>query len=184
MVLALITYFFINVLGSKHYWKDILWPDVPVFLKVPIPLMPFIELISTLTKPFALMIRLFANILAGHIIIMVLMALIFILGGMYGAGMGFGISFISIFMTIFMTALEMLAIILEISYVPAIAAISATIAVFAAAFGIGKIGTSAMEAIARQPEAAANVRSSMIIAGALIEGATLFAIVVCILAVI
>ena len=54
------------------------------------------------------MIRLFANILAGHIIIMVLMALIFILGGMYGAGMGFGISFISIFMTIFMTALEML----------------------------------------------------------------------------
>ncbi|MGP1446898.1 MAG: ATP synthase F0 subunit C [Candidatus Limimorpha sp.] len=77
-----------------------------------------------------------------------------------------------------------LAIILEISYVPAIAAISATIAVFAAAFGIGKIGTSAMEAIARQPEAAANVRSSMIIAGALIEGATLFAIVVCILAVI
>ena len=70
--------------------------------------MPFIELISTLTKPFALMIRLFANILAGHIIIMVLMALIFILGGMYGAGMGFSISFISIFMTIFMTALEML----------------------------------------------------------------------------
>ena len=77
-----------------------------------------------------------------------------------------------------------LAIILEISYVPANAAISATSAVFAAAFGIGKIGTSAMEAIARQPEAAANVRSSMIIAGALIEGATLFAIVVCILAVI
>lgn len=108
MVLALITYFFVNVLGSKHYWKDILWPDVPVFLKVPIPLMPIIELVSTLTKPFALMIRLFANILAGHIIIMVLMALIFILGGMYGAGMGLGISFISIFMTIFMTALEML----------------------------------------------------------------------------
>ncbi len=77
-----------------------------------------------------------------------------------------------------------LAIILEISYVPAIAAISAAIAVFGAAFGIGKIGTSAMEAIARQPETAANVRSSMIIAGALIEGATLFAIVVCVLAVI
>lgn len=107
LVLALITYFFVNAFGTKHYWKDILWPDVPIFLKA-IPLMPIIELISTITKPFALMIRLFANILAGHIIIMVLMALIFIIGGMYGAGMGGAMAIISIFMSIFMTALEML----------------------------------------------------------------------------
>jgi F-type H+-transporting ATPase subunit a len=79
-----------------------------MFLKFPIPLMPIIELLSTLTKPFALMIRLFANILAGHIIIMVLMALIFIIGGMYGAGMGAATSVISIFMMVFMTALECL----------------------------------------------------------------------------
>lgn len=79
---------------------------------------------------------------------------------------------------------NILAIILEINYVPAIAAISAALAVFGAAFGIGKIGQSAMEAIARQPEAAGGVRSSMIIAGALVEGATLFAIVVCVLAVV
>ena len=75
--------------------------------------------------------------------------------------------------------------ILEIgAYVPGIVAIAAALAVFGAAWGIGGIGKSAMEAIARQPEAAGNVRSSMIIAGALVEGATLFAIVVCILAVV
>ena len=107
LVLALLTYFFVNVFGNKHYWKDILWPDVPIFLKA-FPLMPIIEIISTFTKPFALMVRLFANILAGHIIIMVLMALIFIMGGMYGAGMGGAMSVVSIFMTIFMTALELL----------------------------------------------------------------------------
>ncbi len=107
VVLALLTYFFVNVFGNKHYWKDILWPDVPIFLKA-FPLMPIIELISTITKPFALMVRLFANILAGHIVIMVLMALIFIIGGMYGAGMGSVMSIVSIFMTIFMTVLELL----------------------------------------------------------------------------
>lgn len=64
------------------------------------------------------------------------------------------------------------------------AAIGAAIAVIGAAMGIGKIGQSAMEAIARQPEAAGDIRSSMIIAGALVEGATLFAIVVCVLAVL
>ena len=64
------------------------------------------------------------------------------------------------------------------------AAIGAAIAIIGAAMGIGKIGQSAMEAIARQPEAAGDIRSSMIIAGALVEGATLFAIVVCVLAVL
>ena len=108
LILALCTYVAVNVFGNRHYWKDILWPDVPLFLKFPIPLMPIIELVSTLTKPFALMIRLFANILAGHIVIMVLMALIFIIGGMYGAGYGAATSVISIFMMVFMTALECL----------------------------------------------------------------------------
>ena len=70
------------------------------------------------------------------------------------------------------------------SYVPGLAAIAAAIAVIGAALGIGKIGQSAMEAMARQPEAADGIRSGMIIAGALVEGATLFAIVVCVLAVL
>ena len=81
--------------------------------------------------------------------------------------------------------MNLLAVWLEkATIVPGIAALAAAIAVIGAALGIGGIGKSAMEAIARQPEAAGNVRSSMIIAGALIEGATLFAIVVCILAVL
>jgi len=59
------------------------------------------------------------------------------------------------------------------------AALGTAFAAFSAAIGIGKIGSSAMEGIARQPEAAGDIRMSMIIAAALIEGAALFAIVVC-----
>lgn len=63
-------------------------------------------------------------------------------------------------------------------------AIGAAIAALAAAFGIGKIGSSAMEAIARQPESAGNIRTSMIIIGALVEGACLFAIIVCLMSIV
>jgi len=59
------------------------------------------------------------------------------------------------------------------------AAIGAGLAVIGAGMGIGKIGQSAMDGIARQPEAAGDIRMNMIIAAALIEGAALFAIVVC-----
>lgn len=62
------------------------------------------------------------------------------------------------------------------------AAFGAAIAAIGAAYGIGKIGAAAMEAIARQPEAANNIRMSMIIAAALVEGVALFAVVVCFLA--
>jgi len=61
------------------------------------------------------------------------------------------------------------------------AAIGAALAALAAAWGIGKIGSSAMESIARQPEAAGDVRSNMIVSAALIEGVSFFAIVVCFL---
>ena len=63
-----------------------------------------------------------------------------------------------------------------------IIAIGAALAAFGAAYGIGKIGATAMEGTARQPEASNDIRMSMIIASALIEGAALFAIVVCFLA--
>jgi F-type H+-transporting ATPase subunit c len=59
------------------------------------------------------------------------------------------------------------------------AALGTGLAALAAGMGIGKIGSSAMEGIARQPEAAGDIRMSMIIAAALVEGAALFAIVVC-----
>ena len=59
--------------------------------------------------------------------------------------------------------------------------IGAAIAAFAAAYGIGKIGQAVMEAMARQPESAGNLRSSMIIVAGMIEGAALFAIIACVL---
>ena len=61
------------------------------------------------------------------------------------------------------------------------AAIGAGLAVIGAGLGIGKIGSSAMEAIARQPEASGDIRMNMIIAAALIEGVALLAVVVCLL---
>lgn len=64
------------------------------------------------------------------------------------------------------------------------AALGAALAAFAAGYGIGKVGTSAMEAIARQPESAGNIRSSMIIVAGMIEGAALLGIIVCLLAVV
>ncbi|MBP5259280.1 MAG: ATP synthase F0 subunit C [Paludibacteraceae bacterium] len=64
------------------------------------------------------------------------------------------------------------------------AALGAAIAIIGAGLGIGRIGGTAMEAISRQPEAAGDIRSSMIIAAALIEGVTLFAIIICALAIL
>ena len=64
------------------------------------------------------------------------------------------------------------------------ACIGASIAVIGAGIGIGKIGSSAMEAIARQPESAGNIRTAMIIIGALVEGACLFAIIACLMAIV
>ena len=63
-------------------------------------------------------------------------------------------------------------------------AVSAGVAAIAAAYGIGKIGSTAMEAIARQPESAGNIRTAMLIIGALVEGACLFAIIVCLMAIV
>ena len=79
----------------------------------------------------------------------------------------------------------LLLVILEaVSMVKGLAAIGAAIAIIGAGLGIGKIGQSAMEAMARQPEAAGKIQSGMIIAGALVEGATFFALIVCLLAVL
>lgn len=108
MVLALITFFITNISGSKHYWKDIFnAPGVPWWLKVPIPLMPLVEFIGVFTKPFVLMIRLFANITAGHIIVLGFIALIFIFGAMSPA-IGYAVSPVSIFFYLFMGLLELL----------------------------------------------------------------------------
>ena len=107
MVLAVFTFVITSVSGSKSYWMHMINPDVPIWLKLPIPLMPVVEIIGLFTKPFVLMIRLFANITAGHIIALGFFSLIFIFGQM-NIGAGYGISILSISFTVFMTFLELL----------------------------------------------------------------------------
>lgn len=107
MVLAIFTFVIVNIFGTKHYWKDIFWPDVPWWLKVPIPIMPFIEFFGVFTKPFALMIRLFANMLSGHMAILVLTCLIFISSGM-GPAINGSLTVASVLFNIFMNLLEVL----------------------------------------------------------------------------
>lgn len=107
MVLALCTFFAVNLFGTKTYWKDIFWPDVPWWLKVPVPMMPFIEFLGILTKPFALMIRLFANMLAGHMAMLVLTCLIFISASM-GVVLNTSLTVASVLFNIFMNMLELL----------------------------------------------------------------------------
>ena len=98
----------INLFGNKEYWKDIFWPKVPLFLKAyPVPLLPVIEFFGVFTKPFALMVRLFANMMAGHAIILSFTCVIF-LGWSMGVGYGLGLNFISVIMMLFMNCLEVL----------------------------------------------------------------------------
>jgi F-type H+-transporting ATPase subunit a len=108
MVLALFTFVITTVNANKNYWKHIInAPGVPWWLKLPVPLMPIVEIIGVFTKPFVLMIRLFANITAGHIIALGFFSLIFIFGEM-SAGAGYGMSVLSVSFTVFMSMLELL----------------------------------------------------------------------------
>ena len=106
LALALFTFLAVNIFGSKHYYKDIFWPDVPVFLKA-IPIMPVIEFIGVFTKPFSLMIRLFANILAGHILLLSVIGMIFITAKM-GAVLNGSLSVVAVIFGVFMDCLELL----------------------------------------------------------------------------
>jgi F-type H+-transporting ATPase subunit a len=108
MVLALFTFFMTNLNGNRHYWKEIFNPDVPWWMKLPIPLMPFVEVAGMFTKPFVLMVRLFANMLAGHLIVTVFISLIFIFGNVLGTAGGWGISPISVAFSVFITLLDVL----------------------------------------------------------------------------
>ena len=107
MTLAFFTFLAVNLFGKKAYWKDIFWPDVPWWLKVPIPMMPLIEFFGVFTKPFALMIRLFANMLAGHVAMLVLTSLIFISASM-GPALNGSLTVASVLFNLFMNALELL----------------------------------------------------------------------------
>ena len=108
LVLALFTFFITNIFGNKEYFEDIFnTPGVPWFLKLPIPLMPIIELVGCFTKPFVLAIRLFANITAGHIVVLGFISLIFVLAEISAAAGG-AMSVLSLILAIFVDVLELL----------------------------------------------------------------------------
>lgn len=102
-VMALGTLIIVNINGNKYYWKHIFRPDVPWWLY---PIMIPVELIGIISKPFALMIRLFANITAGHIIVLSLISLIFIFETLAMAP-------VSVAFVIFMYVLELLVAFLQ-----------------------------------------------------------------------
>ncbi len=102
--LALFTYLVTQFSANKDYWKHIFWmPDVPVLMKI--ALIP-IEILGTLTKPFALMIRLYANISAGHIVVMSLIGLIFVFKNWVAGPAFFGL-------TLFISVIEVLVAFLQ-----------------------------------------------------------------------
>jgi len=108
MVLAVFTFLITTFSGNRSYWIHIInTPGVPWWLKIPVPLMPVVEIIGLITKPFVLMVRLFANITAGHIILLGFMSLIFIFGSM-SPWIGVAVSPVSILFGVFMTLLELL----------------------------------------------------------------------------
>ena len=76
LTLAVITFLVVNLSGKKDYWQHVLWmPGIPAWVKI---ILTPVEILGLFIKPFSLMIRLFANISAGHIIILSLIGLIFL----------------------------------------------------------------------------------------------------------
>lgn len=113
MLLAIFTFVITTINGNKEYWKDIFnMPGVPWWLKFPIPLMPIIEIVGMFTKPFVLMVRLFANISAGHIIALGFFSIIFIFGQMQVA-LGYTVSPLTILFTVFMSMIELLVALIQ-----------------------------------------------------------------------
>jgi F-type H+-transporting ATPase subunit a len=98
MVLALVTFVITTLNGTKTYWAHVFTPHVPLWLY---PLMVPVEIIGLFTKPFALMIRLFANITAGHILVLSLVCLIFIFKSM-------AVATVSVPFVVFISVIEML----------------------------------------------------------------------------
>lgn len=111
-MLAVITFVVTNLNGNRHYWEHTLWmPGVPIFVK---PILTIVEFLGLFIKPFSLMVRLFANITAGHIIILSLIGLIFLfsdsgnnIGGAFAGGV-LGMAFAA-----FMNLIELLVAFLQ-----------------------------------------------------------------------
>ncbi|MBP8066993.1 MAG: F0F1 ATP synthase subunit A, partial [Pedobacter sp.] len=99
LVLSVITFLITNVKANGHYWKHIFWmPGVPVPMKI---FLAPLELMGIFTKPIALMIRLFANITAGHILVLALLCLIFVFKSIF-------IAPVSVVFVVFISMIELL----------------------------------------------------------------------------
>ena len=107
MVLAIIAFVVTNFSGKRDYWQHIFWmPGIPALVKT---IITPVEILGLFIKPVTLMLRLFANVTAGHIVVVVFVGLIFIFGG-NGANVGasYGTAIGSILLTLFMMAIELL----------------------------------------------------------------------------
>lgn len=102
--LALLTFVITNFTGNKNYWGHIFWmPGVPVPMKI---ILAPIELLGVMIKPFALMIRLWANMSAGHIVLMSIIGLMFIFHSWLGSSLSFVLSFVLAILELLVAALQ------------------------------------------------------------------------------
>lgn len=111
LILAVITFIIVHFSANKHYFAHLIKPTgVPVAL---LPIMIPVEIVGVFMKPFSLMVRLFANITAGHIIILSLLGLIFIANNLGGSGTGWAVSPLVLIFTLFMNVIELLVAFLQ-----------------------------------------------------------------------
>ena len=104
LCLALITYIITTFSGNKNYWKHIFWmPGVPIPMKI---ILAPIELLGTFIKPFALMIRLYANITAGHVVLMSIIGMIFLFQNWIGSSLSFLLAFVLAILELLVAALQ------------------------------------------------------------------------------
>ncbi|MDG2073626.1 MAG: F0F1 ATP synthase subunit A, partial [Polaribacter sp.] len=104
LVLALITFVLTTVTANKNYWAHIFWmPGVPKLMRI---VLAPIEVLGMIIKPFSLMIRLYANITAGHIVLMSIIGLMFIFKSWIGSPLSFGLAFALSLLELLVAALQ------------------------------------------------------------------------------
>ncbi len=104
--LAVTTFLITEFSSNRHYWKEIfVYPGIPIYIK---PIIVPIEFMGIFTKPFALCIRLFANMVSGKMLILSVISLIFVFNVTYGGGVAYGTSWIWVLMTVFVFGIKFL----------------------------------------------------------------------------
>ena len=109
--LAIITFFITQFSGTKDHWAHVFWyPGVPTWVRA---ILTPVELLGLFTKPFALAIRLFANMLSGKIMIIAILGLIFIFADLFGGVAGYSVSIFSVVLTVILYALKAFVALLQ-----------------------------------------------------------------------